>query len=125
MEQNQRRDEQQCYPIHELAGASGDMRMRSDAGLPGSAGLHPTSPHINAPVAAILMDRCDFTLGRMSAQQAAAIAPHAEQLQMELDSHHLSSLQHGMLHLDLCANNIGVSQLPSSGKYATKLLDWI
>ena len=70
------------------------------------ARLHPSSPHSQAPVAAILMDRCAFTLSNADFNQAAAIAPHAQELQKELDSLHLSSLQHGILHLDLCAKNI-------------------
>ena len=87
------------------------------------ARLHPTSPYSQAPVAAILMDRCDFTLANMSSDQVVAIAPHAQELQLELDSLHLSSLQHGLLHLDLSATNIGVRQLPN-GRYVPKLLDW-
>ena len=87
------------------------------------ARLHPTSPHSQAPVVAILMDRCDFTLSNMSPDQAAAISPHAQTLQSELDSLHLSSLQHGLLHLDLSATNTGVCQLPN-GRYVPKLLDW-
>jgi hypothetical protein len=87
------------------------------------ARLHPTSPHSQAPVAAILMHRCDFTLANMTAGQSATITPHAQELQKELNALHLSSLQHGMLHLDICASNIGVCQLPN-GRYVPKLLDW-
>jgi hypothetical protein len=87
------------------------------------ARLHPTSPHSKAPVAAIIMAKCDFTLANMSYEQAAVIAPHAQQLQSQLDSLHLSSLQHGLLHLDLTASNIGVCQLPNE-RYVPRLLDW-
>jgi hypothetical protein len=80
--------------------------------------LHHTSPHKDNPTGVIVMSRCDYTLANMTDKQAMQLAPRAQELQSSLDQLHLCSMQHGILHLDLKASNLGVV-----GGHL-QLLDW-
>jgi hypothetical protein len=70
--------------------------------------LHGTSPHQANPVGVIITRRCDCTLKSMSSERAQALAPEASLLQKELDQLHLGAMQHGTIHLDIKASNIGL-----------------
>lgn len=70
--------------------------------------LHETSPHTANPLGVLISSRCDHTLANMSQEQALELAPCASDLQKCQDQLHLCAMQHGIIHLDIKASNIGV-----------------
>ena len=94
------------------------------------AWLHDTiRQHLDArssnPVGIIVTRRCELTLGRsqLNPERARRLLGSAKILQKQLDSCFSVALMHGLLHLDIHANNIGLSR-DINGQLVVQLIDW-
>ena len=94
------------------------------------AWLHDTiRQHLDArstnPVGVIVTRRCELTLGRsqLSPEKARGLLGSAKILQKQLDDCFSIALMHGLLHLDIHANNIGLSR-DINGQLVVQLIDW-